>query len=107
MTDRELPGSTDLQAAAEQWKATLAEATIAEDTAWDAGPESCDWRCLSHRASLIEAVVATLDEALAKISLLDGADHPVPYSPITPPRVSSPHFDADAVLGDLLAPVHA
>lgn len=55
MTDRELPGTTDLLAVAEQWKATLAEATDAEDTAWDEGPESCDWRRLSHQTSLIAA----------------------------------------------------
>lgn len=101
MTDRELPGTTELKAAAELWKTALAEATLVEDAAWDAGPESCDWRRKSHRTGLLDAVVTTLDEALAKISLIDTADHPIPYSPITPPHAIWPHFDPDVALGDV------
>lgn len=103
MTDRELPDTAALKATAEQWKTALEAASNAEDAAWDAPAEPSEWRRLSHRTVLIEAVVTTIDEVLAKIALLDEADHPIPYSPITPPWAPMwPHFDPDAALGDLL-----
>jgi hypothetical protein len=58
-----------VKAVAEQWKSALAATELAEDAAWDAGPEA--WRSWSHRTELVIAVVDALDQAVARMEELN------------------------------------